>query len=74
MPFREKPSFTPQFSLMRPGDRWMVRFPAHLMYAGEGDGLIPPNSSVTSEVELEEVIQVGGPTEGEPADTSADPR
>lgn len=68
------PGWAEALKLMRPGDRWMVRFPAHLMYAGEGDGLIPPNSSVTFEVELEEVIQVGGPTEGEPADTSADPR
>lgn len=62
------PGWAEALKLMRPGDRWMVRFPAHLMYAGEGDGLIPPNSAVTFEVELEEIIRV----QSEPPAPSAD--
>jgi peptidylprolyl isomerase len=44
--------------LMRPGDRWMLRLPAHLMYGADGDGIIPPGASVTFEVELDQVISI----------------
>lgn len=43
---------------MHKGDHWMIRMPAHLMYAGEGDGRIPPNAIVTYEVILDDVIVV----------------
>ncbi|MDZ4760898.1 MAG: FKBP-type peptidyl-prolyl cis-trans isomerase [Alphaproteobacteria bacterium] len=52
--------------LMRPGDRWMIRLPAHLLYAEEGDGLIPPGAAVTYEIDLEDVIVIDAPAEPAP--------
>jgi FKBP-type peptidyl-prolyl cis-trans isomerase len=39
--------------LMRKGDRWMVRMPASLLYADEGNERIPPGATVIYEVQLE---------------------
>jgi len=56
--------------MMRPGDRWMLRLPPHLLYGAEGDGLIPPNASVTFEIALDRVIVIPAEPQADPA---ADP-
>jgi peptidylprolyl isomerase len=55
------PGWNELMRLMRPGDHWMVRMPAHLMYAEEGDGRIPPGATVIYEVRLEDVISIDPP-------------
>jgi peptidylprolyl isomerase len=57
------PGWAETLKLMKPGDRWMVRMPASLMYADEGDGLIPPGAAVTFEIVLEDVIRIDPPAE-----------
>lgn len=55
------PGWSEMIKLMRPGDHWMVRMPAHLMYADEGDGRIPPGATVIYEVRLADVIVIDPP-------------
>ncbi len=55
------PGWNEALKLMRKGDRWMVRVPAHLMYGDEGDGRIPPGAAVIFEVLLEDVIVIEAP-------------
>ena len=50
------PGWAELVKLMRPGDHWMVRMPPHLMYKDEGDGRIPPNTTVVYEVRIVETI------------------
>jgi FKBP-type peptidyl-prolyl cis-trans isomerase len=42
--------------LMRPGDRWIVRMPPHLLYSNEGDGSVPPDATVIYEIELLDIV------------------
>jgi peptidylprolyl isomerase len=54
------PGFTEALKLMRPGDRWMIRIPPQLAYGERGaGGVIPPNSPLTFELELESVEKAG---------------
>ncbi len=46
------PGWAETLKLMRKGDRWMVRMPSQLLYQGEGDGRIPPDTTVIYELEL----------------------
>jgi peptidylprolyl isomerase len=55
------PGWVELMKLMRPGDHWMVRMPAHLMYGSEGDGRIPPGATVIYEVRLEDIIVIDSP-------------
>jgi FKBP-type peptidyl-prolyl cis-trans isomerase len=55
------PGWAELMKLMRPGDHWMVRMPAHLMYGSEGDGRIPPGATVIYEVRLEDIIAIDQP-------------
>jgi len=54
------PGFSQALQLMRPGDRWMVRIPPDLAYGKAGVNGIPPDASLTFEVELESVIKAPG--------------
>lgn len=56
--------------MMRPGDRWMVRMPAALMYGEEGDGRIPPSASVVFEILVNEVIRIPAADAAAPADAA----
>ncbi len=47
------PGWSELLKLMRKGDRWMVRMPASLLYADEGNERIPPGATVIYEVQLE---------------------
>ena len=48
------PGFSEALKLMRPGDRWIIRVPPGLGYGAAGaGGVIPPNSWLTFEIELE---------------------
>lgn len=64
------PGWAEAMKLMRKGDHWMVRIPAHLMYGAEGDGRIPPNAIVVFEVKLEDIVRIEAP----PTDPPAPPR
>lgn len=64
------PGWAEALKLMRKGDHWMVRIPAHLMYGAEGDGRIPPNATVVWEVRLEDIVRIEAP----PADPPQPPR
>jgi FKBP-type peptidyl-prolyl cis-trans isomerase len=55
------PGWSETLQMMRPGDRWMVRIPPHLMYGEEGDGRIPPNAAVTFEILINEVVRIPDP-------------
>lgn len=50
------PGWAEMVKLMHKGDRWMVRMPPSLMYGGEGDGRVPPDSTVIYEVSLENIV------------------
>lgn len=59
LPFAQLvPGWTETLSLMRPGDRWMVRMPASLLYGEEGDGRIPPNATVIFEILMMHTVEV----------------
>lgn len=64
------PGWTEAIKMMRPGDHWMTRMPAHLVYGPEGDGRIPPNATVVWELKLEKVVRIDPP----PGDPLAPPR
>lgn len=51
---RVVPGFAQGIQAMRPGERAVITIPAALAYGerGAGDGLIPPNTDLTFEVEL----------------------
>ncbi len=64
------PGWHEAMSLMRPGDHWMLRIPAHLLYGDEGDGRIPPGATVIYEVVLDSVepnLTPAPPTPAAPA-------
>lgn len=52
------PGWAEVLQMMRPGDRWMVRMPASLMYGEEGDGRYPPNAPVVFEILVNEIIRI----------------
>ncbi|HVY88469.1 MAG TPA: FKBP-type peptidyl-prolyl cis-trans isomerase [Hyphomonadaceae bacterium] len=49
------PGWHEAMTLMRPGDHWMIRVPANLLYGDEGDGRIPPGATVIFEVRLDSI-------------------
>ena len=46
------PGWIAALQLMRPGDLWELRVPAHLAYGARGKETIPPNTPLTFRVEL----------------------
>lgn len=70
------PGFGEALQKMREGGRYTIRIPAALGYgaAGAGDGKIPPNSDLTFDVEVKQVVRnaalmvapQGAPPQGSP--------
>ena len=52
------PAWVEALQLMKPGDRWLVHAPSNLAYGPNGNGPIPPNAALNSEVELMDVVPV----------------
>jgi peptidylprolyl isomerase len=52
------PGWAETLTLMRPGDRWIVRMPPSLLYGDQGDGRIPPNATVMFEILMLDTVEV----------------
>jgi FKBP-type peptidyl-prolyl cis-trans isomerase len=55
------PGWAEALQMMHPGDKWMIRMPAGLMYGAEGDGRIPPNATIIIELRLESIQRAAAP-------------
>lgn len=56
-PFGELlPGMNEALGLMQPGDRWLVHLPPELAFGSEGFRDIPPNTAITFELDLMDVI------------------
>jgi FKBP-type peptidyl-prolyl cis-trans isomerase len=56
------PAWVEALQLMRPGDEWMLYAPSNLAYGDEGQGSIPPGSTLIFRIELIAVLPGPGHT------------
>ena len=50
------PGWAAVMKAMHKGDRWLVRFPPSQLYGDDGYGDVPPNSAMTFEIVLKDVL------------------
>jgi FKBP-type peptidyl-prolyl cis-trans isomerase len=56
------PAWVEALQLMRPGDEWMLYAPSNLAYGDQGQGAIPPGSTLIFRIELIAVLPGPGHT------------